>query len=99
MNRYQGVKTKRDGQGRVLLKTVIYPDIPRTSEDLWVQTDSGDRLDLLAHQYYGNAHYWWILAQANGLGKGTLAIEPGTQLRIPANLAGILEQHRRDNQQ
>lgn len=82
-----------------MLKTTLYPDIPRSSNDLWVITDSGDRLDLLAYQYYGGAQYWWVLAQANGIGKGTLAIEPGTQLRIPSDLAGILEQQRRDNSQ
>lgn len=97
MSRYQGIGTRRGKDGKVLMKTVLYPDIPRTSEDIWVQTDSGDRLDLLAHQYYGNAQYWWVIAQANGLGKGTLCIEPGTQLRIPANVANIDEQQRKNN--
>ena len=27
---------------------------------------------------------WWILAEANELGKGTFAVPPGIQLRIPA---------------
>ena len=98
MNRYQGIGSRKDKDGKVLMKTVLYPDIPRSSDDLWVQTDSGDRLDLLAHQYYGNVQYWWIIAQANGVGKGTLYIEPGTQLRIPANAAGLEEQQRKLNQ-
>lgn len=97
MSRYQSVKTKRGTNNKTMLKTVLYPDIARTSEDLWVITDSSDRLDLLAYQYYGSAQYWWVLAQANNIGKGTLAIEPGTQLRIPADLAGILEQQRHNN--
>ena len=42
-----------------------------------------DRLDLLAYKYYGDAMKWWIIARANNLVNGTIAIKPGTKLSIP----------------
>ena len=44
---------------------------------------------MLAYRYYGHSRYWWIIAEANKLGKGTLHIQPGKQLRIPSDLAEI----------
>jgi len=44
-------------------------------------------LDTLAYKYYGDVNDWWILARANDLGKGSLYVPAGTQLRIPTNIA------------
>ena len=43
-----------------------------------------------ANQYYKNADLWWIIAQANHIGKGTLVVEPGLQIRIPTEIGDIL---------
>lgn len=43
----------------------------------------GDRWDLLAYKYLGNAKYWYILANANGKINGSMFIEPGTTITIP----------------
>lgn len=43
----------------------------------------GDRWDLLAHKYLGNAKYWYVLANANGKINGSMFIEPGTIITIP----------------
>jgi hypothetical protein len=48
----------------------------------------GDRLDQLAHRFYGNAAFWRVLAGFNGLDQG-LELVPGTVLRIPT-LAMVL---------
>jgi nucleoid-associated protein YgaU len=48
----------------------------------------GDRLDLLAHRFYGNPGFWRVLAAFNGLDHG-LELVPGTVLRIPT-LAMVL---------
>ena len=43
----------------------------------------GDRLDILAGKYYGNAKLWWAIAAASGIGWG-LQAPPGTVLYIPS---------------
>lgn len=83
--RYERIDKQKDTQGRTRVATVIYPNIPFSSADIYVRTVPGDRLDLLAFQFYRNVKYWWIIAHANNLGKGSLAIPEGTQVRIPAN--------------
>ncbi|HEX3134825.1 MAG TPA: hypothetical protein VHX44_14760 [Planctomycetota bacterium] len=48
----------------------------------------GDRLDQLAHRFYGNAGFWRVLAAFNGLDQD-LELLPGTVLRVPT-LAMVL---------
>ncbi len=89
-NRYLDTGTIKDVSGRRVLRPTIYPDIPRKEDDLYVETTPGDRLDLLAKSFYGDVGYYWIIAQANGLGKGTLNVPAGRQLRIPLTLSTIV---------
>jgi len=51
--------------------------------------ESGERLDTLAGQYYGDSSYWWILAAASGIGWG-LQVPPGTIIRIPVNISEVV---------
>lgn len=69
--------------------TTLYPKIEEKNSDIIIRTNSGDRLDLLANRYYGDVTLWWIIAQANNIGKGTLNIKAGTLLRIPQELETI----------
>ena len=64
--------------------------IPLNNDDIYVATQTGDRLDLLANQYYGSPAYWWIIANANKIHDGKLGLEDGTVLRIPANHMEII---------
>lgn len=43
---------------------------------------AGDRLDWIAHQVYGDATHWRLIADANGLSH-PLRLKPGRQLVIP----------------
>ena len=64
--------------------SILDPEIPQQSDDIYVVSTFGDRLDLLAWNYYQNVRYWWIIAAANPeLRKDTLNLEVGTQIRIP----------------
>lgn len=83
-NRYAKLLSKKTGE-RVLGSTVL-PHIPKSPSDIYITSIFGDRLDMLAHKYYGDVTLWWIIAHANQLGKGSLHIKPGTQIRIPNNL-------------
>ena len=62
--------------------TTVYSFIPQTDNDIHIITQEGDRLDLLAHQFYGDVNLWWYIAKANNLTFMTMS--PGTPLRIPA---------------
>ena len=42
-------------------------------------------------QYYDDTTLWWIIAQANHLGKGTLSISEPQRIRIPTELESILK--------
>ncbi len=96
--RYQNISSiKNSQQGNEYYVNNIYPDIPYTEGDSYVITVLGDRLDLLAFDFYGDSSYWWVIASANALSGDSLYLEPGSQIRIPNDLSGILNQYRYKN--
>lgn len=91
MNRYDNPVVKTTLQGKPYWKAKAYPNIPISESDVYVITSIGDRLDLLAFQYYRDATLWWIIAMANNNAtNGFMFPEPGTQLRIPTDLNAVL---------
>lgn len=101
MNRYSTIETKRNTNenvgtlGDVYYKTNTYPEIPFSESDIYVITDFGDRLDLLANQFYLDTTLYWIIACANpdAVSFGSLFVPPGTQLRIPTNTQEIIRSY------
>jgi hypothetical protein len=84
--RYNLSSTKRNSKNKVVFRTVLYPKIERRADDVYIYTVLGDRLDLLAFKYYKDQTLWWIIAQANLLGSNaSFVLEPGKQIRIPAD--------------
>ena len=67
MNRYQNIKQIRSNitSGKVIYQTVRYPEIPLSSDDIYVYTTQGDRFDILANQYYKDSSLWWVISIAN----------------------------------
>lgn len=88
-SRYANIKTKKNNTNKIVGKSVLYPPIPRKAQDIYIITAVGDRLDVLAKKYYDHVNLYWIIAEANSIGKGTLEIMVGTQLRIPTDLYSI----------
>ena len=91
MNRYQNIpKTKIDK--KLVYVTSRYPEVPVTSDDIYVYTVQGDRFDVLALQYYKNSSLWWVISIANTdkLPQNSLVIHEGLQIRIPAFYAGVV---------
>ena len=84
LNRYQETKIENDRY-----KTSHYPDFPKKQTDLYIISREQDRLDLLSNEFYKDPRYWWILAKVNNLGKGTLDVPIGIQLRIPMPLPNL----------
>lgn len=98
MNRYQNIpKTKIDG--KLVYVTSRYPEVPITSDDIYVYSVQGDRFDVLALQYYKDSSLWWIISIANTdkLPQNSLVIPEGLQIRIPAFYAGIINDFNRIN--
>lgn len=96
-SRYVDIQLKNNESGKRVTRSVLYPPIPRQVDDIYVLTTPGDRIDLLAYKYYSNISYWWIIAEANAIGKGSMTIPVGLQLRIPINLTNILQDYRELN--
>ena len=77
--------------------STIYPKIKPSDDDLYIISESSDRLDILASKYYNDKTLWWIIATANNLNDASLSITPGTQMRIPSNLSSILNDFEKIN--
>jgi len=93
--RYQNIGiSKYSATGSQYYVNNVYPDIPITSEDSYVITVLGDRLDLLALDFYGDTSFWWVIASANSLPGDSLYLEPGAQIRIPANIVGVINNYK-----
>jgi len=50
----------------------------------------GQRLDHMAGVAYGASSMWWVIAAASGIGWG-MQVPPGTILRIPKNIAEVIQ--------
>ena len=92
MNRYYSNSTKKEKDGREVYKPKIYPNIPLMDTDVYVATETGDRLDTLAHQFYGDSTLGWIIASANNIHNASFGLVDGTVLRIPKDISQILTQ-------
>ena len=73
------------------ITSIIPPNIPLRDDDIYVATETGDRLDTLANQFYGNSELWWVIATYNNLTDIDIKLEPGLQLRIP-NRSSVVTQ-------
>jgi hypothetical protein len=93
MNRYPNSLIKKDRLGSPrYFGTTKYPFIKENIDDLYIITLQGDRLDNLASQFYGDPTLYWVFQQANdNLNRDSLYPPVGVQMRIPANIAQILD--------
>ena len=89
-SRYEFNETKKTFDGRDVYKPSFIPNIPLRDDDIYVATETGDRLDTLAYQYYRDASLWWIIASANNIHNAPFGLVDGTILRIPQNFIEIL---------
>lgn len=79
-------KIDSDGTKRSVrrLETTIYPNFDELfADDTYILTQAGDRLDILAKEFYGDEVFWHVIAKANNIGKGSLMVPPGITLRVP----------------
>lgn len=90
--RLRKIKTKVLDRKRYYT-TIKYPEIPLSVDDFYVITTIGDRLDNLANQFYEDVNLWWVITSANPdiIKRDSFMLEPGIEIRIPADLQTILE--------
>ena len=93
IKRYDNVRVDKDNTGTRSYATIIYPTIEPDPTDIYTMVYENDRLDLLAYKYYGDVRYWWIIAQANQLGKGSFIVNTNSRLRIPKNIDKVLTEY------
>ena len=86
MKRYDKFKVENS----TIFRSTVYPSIPHSENDIYIITRDSDRLDLLAGQYYEDVTLWWVIATANNIGKGTLVVPPGLQIRIPNDIEAVV---------
>lgn len=91
-NRVKNITILRTPNRKRYYKALKYPEIPLSIEDIYVITTSGDRLDLLANQFYKDTRLWWIIANANPeiVRRDSFNLKPGLEVRIPTNTTKIL---------
>ena len=61
MKRYETTTQKLDKSGKTVYTTTYYPIIPLENEDKFIHVKDGDRLDSLAHKYYGVNLYYQLM--------------------------------------
>ena len=89
-SRYKNNNKIKLDDGKRVYRSKIYPNIPLKDSDVYVVTQTGDRLDSLASQFYSNSSYWWIIATANNIHDASLSVDDGTILRIPLDYNRIV---------
>lgn len=99
MDRYKNIDTLHSPEGIRYYKNVLFPQIPLSENDIYVITGEGDRLDLLADQFYKDTTLWWIISIANGeLNQGSMYLPVGMQIRIPQNISDIISRYNKLNE-
>jgi hypothetical protein len=83
-SRYSTNTVLQDAVNTRRFSSTVIPAIPVSTNDIYIQTTSIERLDKLASTFYGDSSLWWIIATANALGKGTIVVPMDSKLRIPA---------------
>ena len=93
MNRYNTPNRLSTDSGKKYYPTFIYPTIVEKTTDVYIIGSFSDRLDNLAYAYYKDPTLWWIIAEANNIGKGDLLVPVGKQIRIPTEITSIIEEY------
>jgi len=94
-SRYDNNKTQKLNDGRTVFRSRVYPNIPKSDNDIYIVTQTDDRLDTLANEFYKDSSLWWIIAIANNIHDATFALPDGTQLRIPQQYNKIVNDFRK----
>tara|TARA_B100000424_G_scaffold202029_1_gene159124 strand:- start:444 stop:755 length:312 start_codon:yes stop_codon:yes gene_type:complete len=84
-NRLKFIPRQKGSNNKRVFKYIKYPNIPLSIDDIYAITIDGDRLDLIANQFYNDVDLWWIISTANPdiIRRDSFNLRPGLQIRIP----------------
>lgn len=82
-SRYEGSYLYYDEENEIVYLAPLDKAIPPHPSDFVYQYKAGDRLDILANEFYGNPQKKWIILLANPKYATELDIEVGDILNIP----------------
>ena len=88
--RYNNNPIKKTLDGKEVYRATIMRTIPQNPLDITIATETGDRLDTLATQFYQNPNLWWVIAAANNIHTAPIGFKDGTILRIPVNYQDVV---------
>ena len=99
MNRYKSIKQFKNRLGTRYYGSTIYPNVPESLNDIYVETEYGDRVDILAHQFYKDPSLWWVIVASNPgkLRRDSYFCKPGMQIRIPLDPEPVINAFNRLN--
>jgi hypothetical protein len=81
--RYATTNQLKTPSGKRRLETTIFPSVPLSNNDTYIQIVTPERLDRLALNFYEEVAAWWIIAASNNIPRGTIIVPANTILRIP----------------
>ena len=86
MDRLNFIKKVKGTNNKRTFKYIKYPKIPLSVDDIYATTLVGDRLDLIADQFYNDVDLWWVVVTANPdvIRRDSFNLKPGLQIRIPS---------------
>jgi|TARA_R110002020_G_scaffold199947_1_gene401984 hypothetical protein len=86
MDRLNFIKKVKGTNNKRTFKYIKYPKIPLSVDDIYATTLVGDRLDLIADQFYNDVDLWWVVVTANPdvIRRDSFNLKPGLQVRIPS---------------
>lgn len=64
-------------------QTALLSDIPMEDIPYYYITQENDRLDTISNLFYKTPTKWWIIAKANNIANGSIALPGGLRLFIP----------------
>ena len=99
MNRYSDIQKKTTLKGKQYYREAFITSIPEREGDVYFITEAGDRLDLIAYEFYNDSSFYWILAAANPVitRRDSYMVEAGKQFRVPIDPQNIIQQYKQFN--
>ena len=99
MNRYSDTPKKTTPKGKQYYREAFINSIPEREGDVYFITENGDRLDLIANEFYNDSSLYWILAAANPIitRRDSYMVEAGKQFRVPVDPQNIVQQYKQFN--
>lgn len=83
MNKYETTLQIDRSKGSPFYQTGIPAAVPFEEVPFYYITQEGDRLDTISNLFYKTPDNWWVIARANNLADGTIAVAGGIELFIP----------------